>query len=161
MIHYNRMALLILDGWGLNPDPKVSAIEAARTPFFDKLMLENPNATLQTFGEAVGLPEGQMGNSEVGHINLGAGRVVYQELARINKEIREGGLAKNAELNNLLKYVKDSGKKLHLLGLLSDGGVHSHIEHLKALCEICDNYGLDKVFIHACMDCRDTEPKGG
>jgi 2,3-bisphosphoglycerate-independent phosphoglycerate mutase len=140
MKHYDKMALLILDGWGLNPDPKVSAIEAANTPFFDKLMKENPNCTLQTFGEAVGLPEGQMGNSEVGHINLGAGRVVYQELARINKEIREGGLSKNAELNNLLKYVKESGKKLHLVGLLSDGGVHSHSEHLKAICEICDNY---------------------
>ena len=161
MIHFNRMALLILDGWGLNPDPKVSAIEAAKTPFFDSLMQENPNSTLQTFGEAVGLPEGQMGNSEVGHINLGAGRVVYQELARINKEIREGGLAKNVELNNLLKYVKESGKKLHLIGLLSDGGVHSHIEHLKALCEICDSYGLEKVFIHACMDGRDTDPKRG
>jgi 2,3-bisphosphoglycerate-independent phosphoglycerate mutase len=161
MKHYDKMALLILDGWGLNKNPKVSAIEAANTPFFDSLMASNPNSTLQTFGEAVGLPEGQMGNSEVGHINIGAGRVVYQELARINKEIREGSLRKNTEFNKLLKYVKESGKKLHLIGLLSDGGVHSHIEHLKAICEICNSYGLEKVFIHACMDGRDTDPKGG
>ncbi len=158
---FPKMALVILDGWGLNPDPKVSAIEAADTPFFDNLLQTYPNSTLVTYGEDVGLPEGQMGNSEVGHINIGAGRIVYQELARINKEVREGGLKKNKVLSDALKYAKENDKKVHLIGLISDGGVHSHINHLKALCDICEENGLQDVFIHACMDGRDTDPMGG
>ena len=158
---FSRVALLILDGWGLNKNPKVSAIEAADTPFFDSLMDQYPSSTLTTFGEAVGLPEGQMGNSEVGHINIGAGRVVYQELAKINKEIREGNFQKNQVLLDALNYAKLNNKKVHLIGLVSDGGVHSHINHLKAICDVTEELGLDKVFIHACMDGRDTDPKKG
>lgn len=160
-MNHNRVALLILDGWGLNPDPKISAIEAANTPYFDGLMTDYPNTTLVTFGEEVGLPEGQMGNSEVGHINIGAGRIIYQELARINKEIKEGGLNQNSELLRAFKYAKEHSKKVHFLGLLSDGGVHSHINHLKALCDIAEGFGVENVFIHAFMDGRDTDPNGG
>jgi 2,3-bisphosphoglycerate-independent phosphoglycerate mutase len=158
---FKRMALLILDGWGINHNPKISAIEAANTPFVDKLFSNYPKSTLVTYGEAVGLPEGQMGNSEVGHINIGAGRIVYQELARINKEVRDGGLQMNPVMQEAMNYVKSNGKKLHLMGLLSDGGVHSHIKHLKALCDITEAYGLDNVCIHAFMDGRDTDPKRG
>jgi 2,3-bisphosphoglycerate-independent phosphoglycerate mutase len=158
---FSKVALLILDGWGINKNPEVSAIEAANTPFFDGLLKQYTNSTLTTFGEAVGLPEGQIGNSEVGHINIGAGRVVYQELAKINKEIREGRLQKNQVLLDALNYAKSNNRKVHLLGLVSDGGVHSHINHLKAICDLTNEMGLDKVFIHACMDGRDTDPKKG
>lgn len=161
MSKYKRMALLILDGWGINHNPKVSAIEAANTPFVDGLFANYPLSNLVTYGEAVGLPDGQMGNSEVGHINIGAGRVVYQELARINKEIREGAFQKNPVLLEALHYAKTTGKKVHLLGLVSDGGVHSHINHLKAICDLTESLGLEQVYIHACMDGRDTDPKGG
>jgi 2,3-bisphosphoglycerate-independent phosphoglycerate mutase len=158
---FDRIALLILDGWGLGPNPEVSAIAQANTPFMDSLYPKYPHTELVTYGEAVGLPEGQMGNSEVGHINIGAGRVVYQELARINKAIREGSFQQNQVLLNAMKKAKTSGKKLHLLGLVSDGGVHSHINHLKALCDMTEAEGLSEVFIHAFMDGRDTDPKGG
>jgi 2,3-bisphosphoglycerate-independent phosphoglycerate mutase len=156
-----RAALIILDGWGINNNAEVSAIEAANTPFMDGLMAKYPNSTLVTYGESVGLPEGQMGNSEVGHINIGAGRIVYQELARINKEIREGNFQKNKVLLETLDYAINNNKKLHLFGLLSDGGVHSHLEHLKAICALTDEHGLDNVFIHLCLDGRDTDPKKG
>ena len=119
--------LIILDGWGLGTVPEADAIAQAHTPVFDGLWQKYPHSTLVTFGEEVGLPEGQMGNSEVGHLNIGAGRVVYQELARINKAIREGELAKNEKLQAALQYAKENGKAVHLMGLVSDGGVHSHI----------------------------------
>ncbi len=156
-----RILLVILDGWGHGPDPERSAIAQANTPFVDRLYDDYPNAELVTYGEAVGLPEGQMGNSEVGHMNIGAGRVVYQELARINRAIREGELARNETLLNTLAYAKENDKAVHLLGLVSDGGVHSHLNHLLALCDIAGEQGLDKVFIHAFTDGRDTDPRSG
>ncbi len=156
-----KVILIILDGWGHGKDPKVSAIAQAATPYVDSLYKKYPNSELITFGEEVGLPSGQMGNSEVGHLNIGAGRVVYQSLARINKAIREKALRKNETLLKALDYAKTNNKKVHLMGLVSDGGVHSHINHLKALCNICTSHGLEDVFIHAFMDGRDTAPKGG
>jgi len=157
----NKAMLVILDGWGLGERQEADAIQAATTPFVDSLYKKYPNSTLVTFGEEVGLPEGQMGNSEVGHINIGAGRVVYQELARINKAIREKTLHTNSTLVDALAYAKQNNKPVHLMGLLSDGGVHSHINHLKALCDICEDHQLEKVFIHAFTDGRDTAPDGG
>jgi len=156
-----RVLLVILDGWGHGPNPKVSAIAQAHTPFVDSLYKKYPNAELTTYGEQVGLPEGQMGNSEVGHLNIGAGRIVYQELARINKAIREKELHQNPELLKALKHAKENGRPLHLFGLVSDGGVHSHSRHLMALCDIAEAYGLEKVYIHAFTDGRDTDPKSG
>ncbi|MFT5765801.1 MAG: 2,3-bisphosphoglycerate-independent phosphoglycerate mutase, partial [Saprospiraceae bacterium] len=156
-----KAILIILDGWGNGPKPEASAIAQAKTPFVDSLYQKYPNSALITFGEDVGLPEGQMGNSEVGHMNIGAGRVVYQELARINKSIRDRDLHQNPALIKTLKYAKANNKKVHLLGLISDGGVHSHINHLKALCDITQEQGLDKVFIHGFTDGRDTAPQGG
>jgi len=157
----NRAILVILDGWGHGQNPEVSAIDQARTPFVDSLYDEYPNAELITYGLDVGLPEGQMGNSEVGHLNIGAGRVVYQELARINKAIQEKTFETNPVILEALQYAKENNKAVHLLGLVSDGGVHSHINHLKALCTICHDYGLTDTFIHAFMDGRDTAPTGG
>lgn len=157
----NRVLLTILDGWGHGPNPEVSAIAQAQTPFIDSLYDSYPNAELITFGEEVGLPDGQMGNSEVGHLNIGAGRIVYQELARINKAMKDGSLANNPVLQEGLAYAKRENKPLHLMGLLSDGGVHSHIDHLKALCDIAVAEGLTEIYIHAFMDGRDTSPKGG
>ncbi|MES2620466.1 MAG: 2,3-bisphosphoglycerate-independent phosphoglycerate mutase, partial [Bacteroidota bacterium] len=145
------------------PDPKRSAIAQADTPFVDSLYKNYPNTELVTHSEWVGLPEGQMGNSEVGHINIGAGRIVYQELVRINKAITSGDLAKNEKLVAVLKYCKENNKPLHLMGLVSDGGVHSHINHLKALCDMADESGLarEQVFIHAFTDGRDCDPNSG
>lgn len=156
-----RVLLAILDGWGHGPDPKASAIAQADTPFVDSLYENYPNSELTTFGEAVGLPEGQMGNSEVGHLNIGAGRIVYQELARINKAIKERELHQLPRLLETMEYAKTNKRNFHLIGLLSDGGVHSHINHLKALCDICLEQGLEKVYIHAFLDGRDTDPKSG
>lgn len=156
-----KTMLLILDGWGHGPDPKVSALAQADTPFIDSLYDKYPNSELITYGEEVGLPEGQMGNSEVGHLNIGAGRIVYQELARINKAIKEKTLDENEVLLKAIAYAKENGKAIHLLGLLSDGGVHSHVNHLLALCDILESHDLKQVFIHAFMDGRDTSPQGG
>ena len=153
-----KSILVILDGWGLNPDPAVSAIESANTPYFDGLWSKYPHATLVTHGEDVGLPDGQMGNSEVGHLNIGAGRVIYQELARINKAVREGDLEKNTTLLNTLKEATGT---IHLIGLVSDGGVHSHINHLIALGQICKKGYSGNVCIHAFTDGRDVDPKSG
>ena len=153
--------LMILDGWGLGKVPEVDAIRIGKTPFFDSLMEKYPHGTLVTFGENVGLPPGQMGNSEVGHLNIGAGRIVYQELARINKAIDEGTLAKEEELKNAISYAMANNKPIHILGLLSDGGVHSHINHISELAKISSDSGLEKVFIHAFTDGRDTDPLGG
>lgn len=156
-----KAMLLILDGWGHGPNPEASALAQANTPFMDSLYKVYPNSELITFGEEVGLPEGQMGNSEVGHLNIGAGRIVYQELARINKAIREKTLDKNEVMLNAIQYAKENDKAVHLLGLVSDGGVHSHVNHLLALCGIMESHDLDKVFVHAFMDGRDTSPNGG
>jgi 2,3-bisphosphoglycerate-independent phosphoglycerate mutase len=154
----SKSILIILDGWGLNSNPRVSAIEAANTPYFDALWTQYPHATLITHGEDVGLPDGQMGNSEVGHLNIGAGRVIYQELARINKAIRDGELEKN---KTLLKGLSDAKGTVHLMGLVSDGGVHSHINHLIALAHICRKNYSGKIVIHAFTDGRDVDPKSG
>lgn len=150
-----------MDGWGLGIDKKSDAIQNADTPFVSCLYAKYPNTTLVTCGESVGLPDGQMGNSEVGHLNLGAGRIVYQELQRINVAIRNGEMAKNKSLLDAISYAKGNNKPLHLIGLVSDGGVHSHINHLKALTDLCKANNLTKVFIHAFTDGRDTDPKSG
>lgn len=158
-----KAILMILDGWGIAPEEEkeISAIEQANTPFMDKAWEEKPHSILNTHGISVGLPEGQMGNSEVGHINLGAGRVVYQELVKINLAIEDHNLHKNVTLLDALSYAKKEGKKVHFMGLVSDGGIHSHINHLKALCSIAAEQEVDKVFIHAFTDGRDTDPKSG
>lgn len=156
-----KVALIILDGWGIATKPEVSAIDNARTPTFRALINKYANATLEASGLAVGLPEGQMGNSEVGHMNLGAGRIVYQDLVKINLACQDGSLGQQEELMNALSYVKQTGKKLHLIGLVSDGGVHSHISHLKGLLSVCWKQQVDNVFVHAFTDGRDTDPKGG
>ncbi|MFK7806822.1 MAG: 2,3-bisphosphoglycerate-independent phosphoglycerate mutase [Saprospiraceae bacterium] len=157
----NKALLIILDGWGHGSNPEVSAIDQANTPFVDSLYNRYPNSELVTHGAQVGLPEGQMGNSEVGHLNIGAGRIVYQELARINKAIDEKTLDHNDELLAAISYAKENNKAIHLLGLVSDGGVHSHINHLKALCDIISNNDVTNTYIHAFTDGRDTDPKGG
>ena len=158
---FDKLALIILDGWGIGQKDHTDAIYKAKTPYFDQLFNTYPTASLTTFGEEVGLPEGQMGNSEVGHLNIGAGRVVYQELARINKAIRDQELEQNKALQELMQLAKTENKKVHLLGLVSDGGVHSHIEQLKSLVDIFNKNGLERTYIHAFMDGRDTSPKGG
>ena len=152
---------MILDGWGIAPNKKVSAIDNAHTPYIDSLYNQYPNSTLRTDGLHVGLPDGQMGNSEVGHINLGAGRIIYQNLEKINKAIQEDTFKNKKGIVDCFNYAKNNNKKLHLLGLVSDGGVHSHINHLKELSTIADNMGLKDVFIHAFTDGRDTDPKSG
>lgn len=157
----NHFGLIILDGWGLGDHSKSDAIYNANTPFMDELLASRPHATLKTFGEDVGLPECQMGNSEVGHLNIGAGRIVYQELTRINKSIREGEFFKNPVLIDAMNTAKTNNVKLHLIGLVSKGGVHSSQEHIYALCQMAKEYGLDNVFIHAFTDGRDCDPKSG
>jgi 2,3-bisphosphoglycerate-independent phosphoglycerate mutase len=156
-----KVILVIMDGWGLGKVPLSDAIQQAKVPFVQSLYSKYPNSTLITCGEAVGLPDGQMGNSEVGHLNIGAGRIVYQELQRINVAVRDGELASNKILLASIEYAKENNKPLHLLGLVSDGGVHAHTSHLKAICDICKTAGLTKVFIHAFTDGRDTDPKSG
>jgi len=159
-MNHEKAFLIILDGWGLGEIPEVSAISMASTPFVDSLYENHPNAQLNTFGSDVGLPTGQMGNSEVGHLNLGAGRIVFQDLARINNEIEDGDFFENKMLLHALNYAKENDKPIHLLGLLSDGGVHSHINHLKALTEMINKNEVEG-YIHAFMDGRDTSPDGG
>jgi 2,3-bisphosphoglycerate-independent phosphoglycerate mutase len=156
-----KVVLIIMDGWGLGKVKAADAIQAANTPFVTSLYSKYPNTTLTTCGEAVGLPEGQMGNSEVGHLNLGAGRIVYQELQRINVAIREGLFQKNPHLLNSIFYAKEAKKPLHLIGLVSDGGVHSHINHLKAILDVCKEKELKDVYVHAFTDGRDCDPKSG
>jgi len=155
-----KVILMILDGWGITQNPDVSAIAQADTPFMDKLTQKYPHAKLYTSGENVGLPEGQMGNSEVGHMNLGAGRIVYQDLVKINKAIKDGSFFENKVLKEAFEYAKQNGKAVHLLGLLSDGGVHSHIDHLKALVQMAKKYNVPS-YIHAFMDGRDVDPHSG
>jgi 2,3-bisphosphoglycerate-independent phosphoglycerate mutase len=156
-----KVALIIMDGWGEGSDNPGNAVIAAKTPFVDSLYKNYPHSHLVTSGEDVGLPDGQMGNSEVGHLNIGAGRVVYQELALINKAVRERTLDTNAVLLDTIRYAKNQNRTLHLMGLVSDGGVHSHIDHLVALCRIAHDNGLTRVFVHAFTDGRDTDPKSG
>ncbi len=158
-----KVILIIMDGWGHGSDPKRSAIAQAHTPFVDSLYRKYAHTELITHSEAVGLPDGQMGNSEVGHLNIGAGRIVYQELQRINMAVKNGDLARNQKLQDALQYCIQNNKHLHLIGLVSDGGVHSHTNHLKALCDIAKAKGLasDNVFIHAFTDGRDCDPKSG
>ena len=156
-----RVMLIIMDGWGLGKIHKSDAIQHAKTPFLSSLYTQYPNTTLVTCGEEVGLPEGQMGNSEVGHLNLGAGRIVYQELQRINVAVKTGAFAKNKILLNAITYAKQNNKPLHLIGLVSNGGVHSHLNHLKALTTICVAQNFTNVHIHAFTDGRDTDPKSG
>ncbi|AXT58298.1 2,3-bisphosphoglycerate-independent phosphoglycerate mutase [Aquimarina sp. AD1] len=156
-----KVILMILDGWGTSPDPKVSAIDHAKTPFIDNLYTKYPNASLRTDGLHVGLPDGQMGNSEVGHMNLGAGRIVYQDLAKINMAIKNDTLKNEQTLIDALKYAKENNRNVHLLGLVSDGGVHSHINHIKGLLDVANSEGLENVFLHAFTDGRDVDPKSG
>ena len=156
-----RAILLIMDGWGLGKIKSSDAIQHAKTPFVSSLYTKYPNTTLVTCGEMVGLPDGQMGNSEVGHLNLGAGKIVYQELQRINVSIRTGEFAKNPTLLNAIRYAKKNNKNLHLIGLVSDGGVHSHIKHIMAITGVSQFEGLNNVFVHAFTDGRDTDPRSG
>lgn len=156
-----KVILIIMDGWGLGKVASADAIQNANVPFTRSLYTKYPHSTLITCGEAVGLPDGQMGNSEVGHLNLGAGRVVYQELQRINLAVKNGSFAKNEVLLNSVRYAKTNNKPLHLMGLVSNGGVHSHINHLKSIIDVCKNEGLLDVFIHAFTDGRDCDPKSG
>ena len=156
-----KVVLLILDGWGYGKKDSSDAAYQANTPFFDGLIANYPNSKLEASGEAVGLPVGQMGNSEVGHMNLGAGRVVYQELGRINKAITDKTLHNNDILLDAFRYAKHNNKAVHFIGLVSDGGVHAHIEHLKALCDAAGEQELTEVFIHAFLDGRDTDPNSG
>ncbi|HJS54568.1 MAG TPA: hypothetical protein VJ765_08500, partial [Chitinophagaceae bacterium] len=156
-----KVMLVIMDGWGLGKVASADAIQNANVPFVSSLYSKYPNTTLITCGEEVGLPDGQMGNSEVGHLNLGAGRIVYQELQRINVAIRDGSFAKNDTLLNSIRFAKKNNKPLHLLGLVSNGGVHSHINHLKAIIDLCKKENLTDVFIHAFTDGRDCDPKSG
>jgi 2,3-bisphosphoglycerate-independent phosphoglycerate mutase len=156
-----KVILMILDGWGKSPNPKVSAIDHANTPFIDSLYTNYPNASLRTDGLHVGLPEGQMGNSEVGHMNLGAGRIVYQDLIKVNLAVENKTLAQEEVLVDAFNYAKNNNKNVHFLGLLSDGGVHSHINHLFGLLDAANNFGLTNIFVHAFTDGRDVDPKSG
>ena len=156
-----KAILMILDGWGKSPDPKVSAIDNAKTPFIDSLYTKYPNASLRTDGLHVGLPEGQMGNSEVGHMNLGAGRIVYQDLVKINLAVKNKTLENEQVLVNAFNYAKTNNKSVHLLGLVSDGGVHSHINHLFGLLDATHKFGIENTYVHAFTDGRDVDPKSG
>ena len=156
-----KALLMILDGWGIGNHSKSDAISCAPTPYWDYLLKTYPHSQLQASGENVGLPDGQMGNSEVGHLNIGAGRVVYQDLVKINKSIADKSILENPEVKSAFSYAKTTGKAIHFMGLTSNGGVHSSLEHLFALCDIAKEYGLQKVYIHCFMDGRDTDPKSG
>lgn len=156
-----KVILMILDGWGLGSNPKVSAIAAANTPFVDSLFTKYPHSKLEASGLAVGLPVGQMGNSEVGHMNIGAGRIVYQDLVKINLAVENNTLAEEPAIKDAFNYAKSNNKKVHFIGLVSDGGVHSHVNHVKGLCKIANAYGLKDVFVHAFTDGRDCDPKSG
>ena len=156
-----KALLMILDGWGIGNHSKGDVIFNTPTPYWDYLVNTYPHSQLQASGENVGLPDGQMGNSEVGHLNIGAGRVVYQDLVKINKACKDGSILKNPEIVNAFGYARDNGKAIHFMGLTSNGGVHSSLDHLFALCDIAKEYGLEKVYIHCFMDGRDTDPRSG
>lgn len=156
-----KAALIIMDGWGINEDASVDAIAQAKTPFVDSLYDKYPNTTLITYGEQVGLPAGQMGNSEVGHMNLGAGRIVYQDFLKINNAVRDGDFFQEKALLDAFEYAKTNNKSVHFIGLISDGGVHSHINHAKALVTMAADHGVENAFMHVITDGRDTDPEGG
>ncbi len=156
-----KALLMILDGWGIGDHTKRDAISSTPTPYWDYLMKTYPHSELQASGENVGLPDGQMGNSEVGHLNIGAGRVVYQDLVKINKACADGSILENPQIKEVFGYAKSTGKAIHFMGLTSNGGVHSSLDHLYALCDIAKEYGLEKVYIHCFMDGRDTDPRSG
>jgi len=156
-----KALLVILDGWGIGKHDKSNAIYSTPTPYWDSLLEKYPNSQLQASGENVGLPDGQMGNSEVGHLNIGAGKIVYQDLVKINIACRDNSILKNPEIVNAFTYAKQTGKNIHLMGLVSDGGVHSSIDHLFKLCDISKEYGIENTFIHCFMDGRDTDPRSG
>jgi 2,3-bisphosphoglycerate-independent phosphoglycerate mutase len=158
---YSKILLVILDGWGIGNKQKSDVIYSTETPYWDYLLKTFPHAQLQASGENVGLPDGQMGNSEVGHLNIGAGRVVYQDLVKINRSCRDNSILENPEIKKAYSYAKEKNKKIHLLGLVSDGGVHSSLEHLFKLTEIAKIYGITQTFVHCFMDGRDTDPKSG
>ena len=155
------IALIIMDGFGINPDTYGNAIKAAATPYLDSYFANCPNTTIGASGMCVGLPDGQMGNSEVGHTNIGAGRIVYQELTRITKSIEDGDFYVNPVLREAIQHAKDNDKAVHLFGLCSDGGVHSHLTHGIAVLELCKRMGVDKVYVHCFMDGRDVAPTSG
>ncbi len=157
----HKALLIILDGWGIGDHSKGDVISSTPTPYWDHLISTYPHSQLQASGENVGLPDGQMGNSEVGHLNIGAGRVVYQDLVKINKAVKDGSILENPEIKSAFSYARDNGKAIHFIGLTSDGGVHSSLDHLFALCDIAKTYGLEKVYIHCFMDGRDTDPHSG
>jgi 2,3-bisphosphoglycerate-independent phosphoglycerate mutase len=156
-----KVILMILDGWGFAPNPDVSAVDLAKTPNIDGCYKKYSHATLLTHGENVGLPNGQMGNSEVGHMNLGAGRIVYQDLVKISKSITDKSVENNSVLLEALTYAQNQGKNLHFLGLLSDGGVHAHLDHLEGLLDMAAKYNCPQVFVHGFTDGRDVDPKSG
>ncbi|HHT49342.1 MAG TPA: 2,3-bisphosphoglycerate-independent phosphoglycerate mutase [Firmicutes bacterium] len=157
-LKHRPVGLFILDGWGYNPSPEHNAIQAAHTPFLDQMMAEHPHALVETSGEAVGLPEGQMGTSEVGHLNIGAGRIVYQSLVRISKALKSGEMKKNPVFTELINYLVTNEKPLHFMGLVSPGGVHSHTDHLYQFIRLAVEMGVKEVYIHAFLDGRDTPP---
>lgn len=157
----NKVLLMILDGWGKGDHTKRDAIWTTHPEYMNSLMEKYPNAELLTSGENVGLPDGQMGNSEVGHQNIGAGRIIYQDLVKINRAIKDGSIAKNPEIVAAFEYAQKNGKAVHFMGLVSDGGVHSSLDHLYALCDISKQYGIAQTYVHAFMDGRDTDPKSG
>jgi 2,3-bisphosphoglycerate-independent phosphoglycerate mutase len=161
MDNNQKVILLILDGWGIGNKSKSDVIFNANTPYIDSLYTKYPHSQLQTSGNNVGLPDGQMGNSEVGHLNIGAGRVVYQDLVRINKAVEDNSIAENEALVNAFTYAKENNKAVHFIGLVSNGGVHSSDKHLYKLCDLTKDHGLDKVFIHALTDGRDVDPRSG
>ena len=156
-----KTVLIILDGWGHGDKTKSDAIHHANTPFVDSLYNKYPNCELLTDGENVGLPKGQMGNSEVGHLNIGAGRIVYQDLAKINIACEDNSIAEQENLKKSFAYAKENNTALHLIGLVSDGGIHSHQKHLYKLCELANKVGVENVFVHAFTDGRDCDPKSG
>lgn len=156
-----KALLMILDGWGIGHHDKADVIFNTPTPYLDYLNATYPHSQLMASGENVGLPDGQMGNSEVGHLNIGAGRVVYQDLVKINKACRDNSILNNPEIVSAFSYAKENGKSVHFMGLCSDGGVHSSLDHLYKLCEISEKYGIDNTFVHCFMDGRDTDPKSG
>jgi 2,3-bisphosphoglycerate-independent phosphoglycerate mutase len=157
----NNIGLIILDGWGIGNKSESDAIYHANTPYMDMLLSRYPNSTLSTSGEDVGLPDGQMGNSEVGHLNIGAGRIVYQELTRINKAVKDGDFFRNPVLQKAFDTAKETNSSIHFMGLVSKGGVHSSQNHLYALCQMSEHYGIDNAFVHAFTDGRDCDPKSG
>ena len=156
-----KVLLMILDGWGIGDRTKSDVIYSMNPEYINAMTERYPHATLKTDGENVGLPEGQMGNSEVGHLNIGAGRVVYQDLVKINRACRDNSILENEEIVKAFEYAKANGVNVHFMGLVSDGGVHSSLDHLFKLCDISKHYGIDNTFVHCFMDGRDTDPRSG